>query len=78
MITMPEITTAIGQVGLPVGLVVWGIWFLSVKVWPWIVDSDRRALDRAIEQGKSNALIALAQAIEHMAKAIADSSRPTP
>lgn len=78
MITMTEITTAIAQVGLPVGLIVWGIWFLSAKVWPWIADADRRALDRAIEQGKSNALIALAQAIEHLSTVIKDSSKPQP
>lgn len=65
-----DITNAIAQVGLPVGLIVWGIWFLTAKVWPWFADPTRRAMDRAVENGKSDALVALAAAIEKLSFAL--------
>jgi hypothetical protein len=64
---LDAILAAIAQVGLPVGLIVWGVWFTTAKVWPWYSDPDRRELDRAIERGKSDALTALALSIERMA-----------
>ncbi len=65
--TLENIVAAIGQVGLPIGLIVWGIWFLTEKVWPWFSDGTRREMDRAVERGKADALTALALSIERMA-----------
>lgn len=70
-----DITNAVAQVGLPVGLIVWGIWFLTVKVWPWVADDRRRALDREVEQSKSAALVAVARAIEVMAAVLNSSGQ---
>lgn len=65
--TLESIVAAIGQVGLPIGLIVWGIWFITEKLWPWYSDPTRREMDRAVERGKSDALTALALSIERMA-----------
>lgn len=62
--TIENIIAAIGQIGLPVGLIVWLVWFITDKLWPWYSSPERRALDRAMEQSKSDALRALALAIE--------------
>lgn len=62
--TIESVIAAIGQVGLPVGLIVWLVWFITDKLWPWYSSAERRALDRAIEQSKADALMTLALAIE--------------
>lgn len=67
---LEQVITVIGQVGVPVGLIAWGVWFISVKVWPWYTDPTRRAADREVEQGKSLALGALARAIEALAETL--------
>lgn len=67
---LEQVASVIGQVGVPVGLIVWGVWFVSVKVWPWYTDPARRAADREVEQGKSLALGALARAIEALAETL--------
>lgn len=74
--TIESIIAAVGQVGLPVGLIVWGIWFITDRIWPWFSDPVRRELDRAIERGKSDALTALALSIERMADLLYE-TRPT-
>ena len=65
-----DIANVVAQTGLPVGLIVWGIWFITARAWPWFSDPARREMDRAIERGKSDALIALARAIGEMARVI--------
>jgi hypothetical protein len=65
-----QLANVVGQVGLPIGLIVWGVWFLSSKVWPWFTDADRRNLDREIEKAKSAALVSLGSAIEALAVAL--------
>jgi len=64
------VLTAVSQVGLPIALVVWFLWFVTVRVWPWFANDQRRALDREVEQGKSAALVAVARSIELLVSTI--------
>lgn len=72
MIELTEIANVVAQTGLPIGLIIWGVWFLTMRVWPWFSDPERRALDRAVEAGKADALRALAVAISCLSDALAD------
>jgi len=67
---LTELIAAFGQTGLPIALIGWGVWIITAKLIPWFTDKERRELDRAVENGKSQALMALADAIVELAKVI--------
>jgi hypothetical protein len=53
------LSTIVGNIGLPVGLVIWGAWFVSTKLWPdhvRIQELQAHALDNL-----ASALTALAE-----------------
>lgn len=72
------IANVVSQVGLPIGLIVWGVWFISTKVWPWFADPERRRLDRELELGKTAALEALASALTALAQSMDGHADPDP
>lgn len=54
---LDALLTVVGQVGFPIFVGVWGIWFLTFRVWPDHVN---------IQMAQSQAMLALAAAIESL------------
>jgi len=67
VIDFPAIIQAINQVGLPVALVAWAVHFVDARLWPWFSSEERRERDRAIDMAQTEALKALATALEKFA-----------
>lgn len=59
-----QLAQVVGQVGLPIALIAFGMWFAAVKFWPWYSDESRRSQDRAVDMAQAEALKALAVALE--------------
>lgn len=66
---LSAVVQIISQVGLPVALIAWGVHFVDARLWPWFSSEERRERDRAVDMAQSEALKALAVAIEKQALA---------
>lgn len=69
-----QIVQVVSQVGVPIALLAFGMWFAAVKLWPWYSDESRRSQDRAVDMAQAEALKALAVALETVMTAGRDKS----